>query len=160
MIITAPNPILFTERKPTIFLCGSIENGAAEDWQTKFADYLDRNGYNVLNPRRKDWTKSWECRASNINFRDQVVWEQNALAVADRFLIWLDDATQSPISLLEFGQICCTRKPAIVFASPKFWKYGNIEIMCHLYGIPLINNEIGIEEIINQYSYLYEMLWK
>lgn len=137
MIITAPEPINVGPYQECVFLAGSIEQGTAENWQDKVAARLDAEGYNVFNPRRKEWDATWEQRYSNIQFRDQVIWEQNALERADVVIFYFDKNTKSPITLLELGQVLAARKNCVVYCDPEFWRYGNIEVMCHLYGVRL-----------------------
>lgn len=50
-----------------VFLAGSIEMGAAKEWQQQAIDLFDsmipeeqRSDYLILNPRRPDWDSSWK----------------------------------------------------------------------------------------------------
>ena len=139
MIIKAPNRIVKEGRKPTVFLAGSIEMGTAENWQEIIAkEYGVR--CTILNPRRDDWDSSWNQIYEDKNFRDQVIWEQTGIGNADFVLFYFDKNTKSPITLLEFGQCIGLGKKMMVCCPTEFWRYGNIEIMCHLYSIPLYNN--------------------
>lgn len=62
-----------------VFLAGSIEMGAAENWQDKLTELLsDADGY-ILNPRRDDWDSSWEQAIGNAQFYNQVQWELKAM---------------------------------------------------------------------------------
>lgn len=86
---------------PTIFLAGSIEQGVAEDWQQLALHMLNKNLFNILNPRQKNWD------ATRINdpeyLGDQVRWELQGIDIADAVIMYFDPATKSPISLLELG---------------------------------------------------------
>src|SRR3954449_1899521 len=67
-----------------VFLAGSIEMGKAEQWQEAIVDALsDVGNLVVLNPRRDDWDDSWEQRADNPQFFEQVSWELDMLDAAD-----------------------------------------------------------------------------
>jgi Nucleoside 2-deoxyribosyltransferase like len=81
-LIFAPNPIPDTTR-PKIFLSGSIDNGAAEDWQTRLYNACSELDVVFLNPRRPDWDSTWEPVKTNPQFREQVTWELDGLDRAD-----------------------------------------------------------------------------
>jgi hypothetical protein len=129
----------------SVFLAGSIEMGAAEDWQQSLGDWLLTKNYNVFNPRRKDWDSSWIQTYENPNFSQQVKWELNALEKADIIIMYLDPGTKSPISLLELGLHANSKKLWVV-CPDGFYRKGNVEVVCSQYDIPLFNN---LEELKN-----------
>jgi Nucleoside 2-deoxyribosyltransferase like len=50
--------------------------GKAEQWQERIADALSGAGdLIILNPRRDDWDDSWQQRADDPQFSEQVSWE-------------------------------------------------------------------------------------
>lgn len=119
-----------------IFLAGSIEMGAAENWQDRVCEYVSQYDIDILNPRRDNWDSSWEQSIDNENFKSQVEWELNALDAADKIMFYFDPATKSPISLLELGLHANSSK--LYVCCPKgFWRSGNIEIVCKRFNIPL-----------------------
>ncbi len=120
---------------PFLFLAGSIEMGAAEDWQAVVIHKL-HSKYNILNPRRLDWDDTWEQTCENAHFSQQVNWELNALEKADVILMYFDPNTKSPISLLELGLFARSGK-LIVCCPDGFWRKGNVEIVCMRYHITL-----------------------
>lgn len=132
-----------------IFLAGSIELGAAENWQEKIINLLIKkelsNSY-ILNPRRADWDSSWIQDIKNDKFRKQVEWELNALELSDKILMYFDVTTKSPISLLEFGMYAKTGK-LIVCCPEGFWRKGNIDVVCAKYRIKQVNT---IEELAKE----------
>ena len=130
-VINAPNPIPDSMPHPWLFLAGSIEMGAAEQWQKNIIDGLADTTGTIFNPRRSDWDSSWEQRAHNREFHTQVSWELMTMDMADYVFFNFCDGTQSPITLLELG-ICSVAKPkvTIVRATSGFWRFGNIEIVC------------------------------
>ena len=97
----------------TIFLAGSIEMGAAEDWQEEVVQYFSDVNVVLLNPRRDNWDSSWEQSISNPQFYEQVTWELNAMDLADKILINFLPNTKSPISLLELGIYAHTDKVVV-----------------------------------------------
>jgi len=132
------NIALRDRRKKSIFLAGSIENGAAEDWQARLGKWLLWKNYNVFNPRREDWDSSWIQSYENPQFSQQVKWEMNALDKADYIVMYFDPATKSPISLLELGLHAHGGKLFVV-CPDGFYRKGNVEVVCSIYDIPLFN---------------------
>ena len=120
----------------TVFLAGSIEMGAAENWQEKVTQYFKDSSWTVFNPRRDDWDSSWKQEFENPHFFQQVYWELAALEQADLIIMYFDPNTKSPISLLELGLFARSGKLRVVCPSG-FWRKGNVEITCHFYNIPL-----------------------
>lgn len=123
----------------TVFLAGSIEMGAAEDWQTKIAKDLGDLPVTLFNPRRDSWDPTWEQSINNPEFRYQVTWEMNMLELADIIFLYILPETKSPISLLELGKHADSGK-MIVCCPDGFWRKGNVEIVCARHGIPLYND--------------------
>lgn len=120
-----------------VFLAGSIEMGAAINWQDKLTELLsDTDGY-ILNPRRDDWDSSWEQSLENAQFRNQVQWELKAMELADRILMYFDPATKSPISLMELGMYCSSNK-LVVCCPDGFWRKGNVDVVCERYRTPQV----------------------
>jgi hypothetical protein len=120
-----------------LFLAGSIEMGEAERWQERVvAAMSDAADLVILNPRRDDWDSTWEQRADNPLFFEQVSWELDMLDAADIVVMYLAPASKSPISLLELG-LCARSGKLKVCCPPGFWRRGNVEVVCARYRIPL-----------------------
>ena len=132
--VKAPSEPSFEIR---VFLAGSIEMGQAEQWQARIVGALSGvNDVVVLNPRRDDWDSSWEQRADNPQFVEQVSWELDMLDAADIVVVYLAPGTMSPVSLLELG--LCARSGKLKVCCPKgFWRRGNVEVVCSRNQIPL-----------------------
>ena len=140
MIYLPPQNIASRDRnKKSIFLAGSIEMGKAEDWQKELGNWLMERNYNIFNPRRDDWDSSWSQTYEDPQFSQQVKWELNALDKSDWIIMYLDPLTKSPISLLELGLFANSKK-LIVVCPDGFWRNGNVEVVCSLYDIPLLNS--------------------
>lgn len=125
-----------TQSYPSIFLAGSIEMGAAEDWQAKAIEMLSPNASVIYNPRRPDWDSSWEQEIGNPEFNGQVNWELDMIEQANYVLMYFDPATKAPISLMELGY-CGAIKPAhtYVVCPEGYWRKGNVDILCERTGI-------------------------
>lgn len=123
----------------SVFLAGSIEMGNAEDWQNELAKQFEKNGWDVLNPRRDEWDSSWKQEFENPQFYQQVTWELNALEHADLIVMYFDPKTKSPISLLELGLYARSGKLMVV-CPEGFWRKGNVDIVCQYYKIPLYDD--------------------
>jgi hypothetical protein len=122
----------------SIFLAGSIEMGAAEDWQTRVQNELAEFPITIFNPRRDEWDSSWEQRETNPQFNHQVNWEMNMLENASFIFMYFSPETKSPISLLELG--LHAEDNIIVCCPDGFWRKGNVEIVCSRNSIPLFND--------------------
>jgi len=122
-------------QRPIVFLAGSIEMGAAEDWQQKLYSNIGSLGNcTFLNPRRKDWDSSWKQEKTHAEFRRQVEWELEALDWCDIIALWLCPGTVSPISLLELGLHLRSGK-LIIGCPPGFARKGNVDITAERYGV-------------------------
>lgn len=127
---------------PTIFLAGSIEMGAAENWQEVIERTFEKEDVTFFNPRRDDWDSSWHQDGEQFN--TQVNWELNALDESDIIFMYFSPETKSPISLLELGLYAGERK-MIVVCPDGFWRKGNVSVVCTRYSIPMFNTiEEGI----------------
>lgn len=133
-----------TKYRPTVFLAGSIEMGAAEDWQVRIENEVSDLEVTLFNPRRDDWDSSWTQEQSNPQFNHQVNWEMNRLEQCDIMFMYFSPETKSPISLLELGAYG-HYKQAVVCCPPGFWRRGNVEIFCTRQNIPMFNT---LEEAI------------
>lgn len=112
-----------------IFLAGSIENGEAEDWQSKVVKRF--SGYqNVvfLNPRRKTWDPTLDHGSQE--FQTQVKWELEHLYLADVVLFYFQPGTNSMVSLLELGLLLGLRANVIICCSPEYKRSANVRILC------------------------------
>jgi hypothetical protein len=150
--IQAPNRAIpeKSSRWPSIFLAGSIEMGAAENWQSKILNDFKRYDILFFNPRRDDWDSSWKQELNNPQFYEQVTWELDHLNKADIIALYFDPNTKSPISLLELGLYANTRS-VVVCCPDEFWRKGNVDIVCQRYGIPVFNNyDAWLVEIKNK----------
>lgn len=114
--------------------------GQAEQWQKRIVNALsDVGGLVILNPRRDDWDDSWEQRADDPRFSEQVSWELDMLDAADVVVMYLAPGTKSPVSLLELG--LCARSGKLKVCCPEgFWRRGNVEMVCQRHRIPLFES--------------------
>jgi len=153
--IKAPKNVLAqfnpTDKPRFLFLAGSIEMGAAEEWQDRVARELKDSIWTILNPRRDDWDSSWVQSIDNEKFMErnnnveQVVWELEGLERAQGIMIYFDPNTKSPITLLELGLVSnllgTERLKEIVVVCPEgFWRKGNVDIICQRYGLKQFNS--------------------
>ena len=119
----------------SVFLAGSIEMGAAEDWQSKVAKSMIGHDATVFNPRREGWDSSWKQEQSQDQFNEQVNWEMCYLERSEIIFMYLAPEPKSPISLLELGLHAASGK-MIVVCPEGFWRKGNVDIVCARHGIP------------------------
>jgi hypothetical protein len=121
----------------SVFLAGSIEMGAATNWQRQVEVALDGLSVVILNPRRDAWDAGWVQSIGNPEFREQVEWELEAQERADVIAMYFDPATRAPVTLLELGLFARSGK-LVVCCPDGFWRKGNVEIVCARYGVPLV----------------------
>jgi len=118
-----------------VFLAGSIEMGAAVNWQTQVEEALkDCNNMVLFNPRRDDWDDTWEQTIKNAQFVGQVKWELEAMERANIIAMYFDPNTKSPITLLEFGLHARSGK-LVVCCPDGFYRKGNVDVVCQRYNI-------------------------
>jgi hypothetical protein len=132
---------------PTIFLAGSIDMGAATNWQHDLITVLGDRKISVLNPRRDDWDSSWKQSIDEPQFRTQVEWELDGLERADVIAMWFAKDSVAPITLLELG--LCARAGTLIVGCPEgFWRKGNIEVVCARFGIPIAKDWAAFVAIV------------
>lgn len=121
----------------TVFLAGTIDNGYSNNWQDALCSKLDGDIL-VCNPRREHWDENTPVK----ELQYQIAWEQQHLHISDLIVMVLLDNSQSPISLMELGEFCSSKK-MIVFCTPKFYRYWNVKDLCLRKGILMYEtNEI------------------
>lgn len=127
---------------PKIFLAGTIDMGNSVDWQNYLCKFLDDHNKRcvIFNPRRNVWPDN-----KSDEFEYQVNWELNHLEDSDIILMNILGTSKSPITLLEMGLFMKSGK-LVVICENDFYRYGNVEITCHKYNVPLYNN---LEEYLN-----------
>lgn len=143
-VYKAPEPVPYDDDIGiTLFLGGSIEMGAAENWQERLTRELsDIDDLTILNPRRDDWDSSWvQDPTPGTKFREQVDWELDNQVLCDINLYYFVPGTMSPITLLELGAFCDTSLfNTIVFCPKEFWRYGNVAVLCERAEVPLFDS--------------------
>jgi hypothetical protein len=152
-VVTPPTQVTPSTDLVDIFLAGSIEMGAAVNWQTDLGTILSaipEVGI-VYNPRRDDFDASQEQKISNAYFSGQVNWEADGFENSPVVFFYFDPNTQSPITLLELGNLLGRNKvitdsfplmkpfqqSLVVYCPNGFWRQGNVEIMCYRNGIQI-----------------------
>lgn len=123
-----------------LFLAGSIDQGAARDWQADLTARLADLDVAVYNPRREAWDASWDQSIDNPEFVEQVRWELDHLDQADIIALVFDENGKAPISLLELGLHAPSGK-IVCFCPNRFWRAGNVQVVCDRYGIPLFEDD-------------------
>jgi nucleoside 2-deoxyribosyltransferase len=131
----------------TLFLAGSIDMGAARDWQKVMEEALSDLPVAIFNPRRDDWDSRWEQDISNPDFRLQVEWELDHIERADIVPFWFDADSKAPVTMMELGIAAATGK-AIVYCPKAFWRSGNVQIICARHHIALFEDEAAFIDAV------------
>lgn len=151
--IQAPKSFSHIDDKKTfsLFLGGSIEMNTAERWQDRLKEELKNYDVVMFNPRRDDWDSSIQQTILDSRFSEQVNWELDALDSSSLIVFYFDPNTKSPITLLELG-LYANRGNVIVCCPDRFWRKGNVEIVCKRHGIKL---EHTFDSLISQIKLLF-----
>lgn len=144
-IIVAPDRLTKVSGK-SVFLAGSIDMGAAIDWQATAIDAFSKLSVTVFSPRRKDWDSSWIQDINFAPFREQVEWELDMLDNATVIMLFFAGGSLSPISLLELGLYAKSGR-LVVGCPPDFYRRGNVEIVCKRLNVPIYNT---FEELLQE----------
>lgn len=135
----------FATGAPSVFLAGSIENGAADDWQVKAIKALSAafDDIVIVNPRRVNWNPNLVQSIHEPEFKHQVTFELDHIEKVDTVLVWIDPSTKSPITLLELGLLSGSVymgdiNRTVVGCPQGFYRRGNVEVVCDRYRIPLV----------------------
>jgi hypothetical protein len=132
----------------SVFLAGTTNKVDSHDWREVLSTALSNVPVTIYNPYRADWDSSWREDIEFAPYREQVEWELEKQDKADIVVIYFHPATQAPVSLLEFG--LCARVPgkAIVVCPEGYWKRGNVQIVCDIYGVEMVDNTDGLREAV------------
>ena len=144
-VIKAPHPV--PSGVFSIFLGGSIDMGAAENWQERLskdlADYSDE--LVLVNPRRDDWDSSWvQDPTPGTQFYEQVDWELEQQEDVSMIVYYFAAESKAPITLLELGIFGRGLGPGpfnVIVCCPKeFYRYGNVKMVCDRYNIKMVES--------------------
>jgi len=146
-IIKPPTSIEVDNNFKSCFLAGTIDGGFSQNWQNKVSEKLSDYAINIYNPRRDKWEGSWEQNINNIDLKNQINWEYNALDKSDYILMNILPDSQSPITILEFGMYAKSGK-LLVCCPKEFFRYANIQVTCYRFNIPLFDN---VDDLLNDF---------
>lgn len=140
VMLMAPEKEKTSDLGIKVFLAGTIDGGASENWQRKFYEELKKRCHDtvtVFNPRRDDWPDD-----GSDEVRNQIRWEHEHMDKADIIVMNLLPDSKSPISLMEIGMFADSGK-LMVFCQEDFYRYDNVDMVCDRYDIPLyLTNDI------------------
>jgi hypothetical protein len=154
-VIIAPEPLPTQFEHPAIFLAGSIDEGAAVEWQKQFMAAFATDAVTLLNPRRDQW-RSTVVQAANVpEFREQVDWELTGLERANLIALHFAPESRAPISLLELGLFARTGK-LIVSCPDGYWRKGNVEMVCRRYGVTLVGSLEALIQAVRDRLVIYQ----
>lgn len=139
IVLKAPQHYIQDDRL-SIFLGGSIDMGAAENWQDRLIrDLEDYDQLVILNPRRDDWDSTWvQDPTPETQFYKQVSWELDCQDQADLIVYYFAADSKAPITLLELGRYA--GENVLVCCPTSFYRYGNVRILCDRLGIDLVTS--------------------
>lgn len=133
-----------------LFLAGSIDLGAAPEWQRTLAtSLLDIPRLLILDPRRDEWDSNWAQSIHDPNLRGQVEWELAGLELADVIAYYFAPGSKSPVTMLELG-LHAREGKAVVCCPDGFWRKGNVDIVCGKYGVEQVDDLDALEAALRK----------
>ncbi len=132
----------------SVFLAGTTTAVGDVDWREKLSASLYEHPITIFNPHRADWDSTWREDIAFEPYREQVLWELDKQSKADLVVIYFHPATMAPISLLELGLSAQVPGRVIAIAPEGYWKRGNVQIVCHKFGIELLDTIDNLHDII------------
>lgn len=150
-ILTPNSPPEEQPIHPTsIFLAGPTEI----PWRDVFLSLLTStaatlpNGLTVYNPFQPNWDSTWrEDYATDPKFRAQTDWEMERMDSATVVVVYFDERSKAPVSLLELGLVARSGR-AVVGCQQGFWKRGNVQAVCERLGVPLVEDMDGLVKMV------------
>lgn len=121
-----------TEEK-FIFLAGSMDQEKPNSWRSQAIVSLQES-YHIFDPTQKEYGTLTELQMKN-----HVKWELDALNRADIILLNFLSNTFSPISLVELGLHVAGNK-LIVICPKEFYKNTYVTTLCETYNTPLFRS--------------------
>ncbi|KAF2818161.1 hypothetical protein CC86DRAFT_239237, partial [Ophiobolus disseminans] len=132
-------PSEISPKRISLFTAGSIEMGAAVPWQNRLIEHLKHLPITISNPRKDSWDPKVDVKSHDVKFKMQVEWELEALKRATVICFFYDVDTISPVTLMELGLWANSGK-VIVCCGGKYWRSGNVDIVCDRYNIPRVDS--------------------
>lgn len=134
--VAPERPVEPLRRRKSVFLAGTIDNGASDDWQAQAIESLAPLAEHIFNPRREAWDPQWVGSKDHPEFKKQVNWELDHIEDASLVLIYFAPGSLSPITLLELGLLAERSPRKILVCCPDpFWRKGNVDVLCERKGI-------------------------
>ncbi|KAF8860025.1 hypothetical protein BDZ45DRAFT_548670, partial [Acephala macrosclerotiorum] len=133
----------------TVFLSGTIHFPPATDWRVRIQSSLSHLPITILNPVRPDWDSSWKEDINFEPFNKQVNWELGGMEDADVLAVYFGSNTEAPITLMELGLAAGKAgKRVVVACVDGYKKKGNVQVVCHRYGIEVVKDEVELAEAV------------
>lgn len=134
MIITSEQKIPEkNSHEKYVFLAGSIDNRYFGNWRKETAKKLETK-VNVFDP-----TNMKHDSLNDAEMKSHIIWELDALAIADKILLNFLPDSKSPISLVELGLYVASNK-LIVVCPKEFYKSRYVFTLCEKYNTPIFEN--------------------
>lgn len=132
----------------SVFLAGTTTAVGNVDWREKLSALLRGHPITIFNPNRPDWDNTWREDITFDPYREQVLWELDKQVKADLVVVHFHPATEAPISLLEFGLSAQVPGKVVAIAPVGYPKRGNVQIVCHKFGIDFLDSIDEAHEVI------------
>ncbi|KAI7786263.1 hypothetical protein LA080_004084 [Diaporthe eres] len=131
----------------SIFLAGPTEISWRAGFIAALRQRLTSTNITVFDPFQPRWDGTWrEDVDKDPRFAAQVDWELAAQDTAATIAVFFHADSKAPVSLLELG-LCARSGKAVVGCEPGYWKRGNVQAVCHRYGVPLADSLDGLVDL-------------
>ena len=144
------SPDVYDAGPGSIFLGGSMTE--TNDWREHFIEGFKSYDVSFLSPYRKNQPNITD---ENLDLNDPAIiehikWVNNAIDDAWMVFLYFDPSTKSPLSLLDFADLCKNKK-AIVCCPKDFWKSTIIKTVCIEFNVQFF------EDLENYIEYLKKL---
>lgn len=119
--------------KPYLFLAGSMDLDKVLSWRQEFINCFFET-YHFLDP-----TNKLHGSLTNTQMKSHILWELEALELADIVVLNLLPKAKSPISLVELGLYAKSGK-LIVICPENFYQKRYVKTLCEYYKVPLYSS--------------------
>lgn len=116
-----------------VFLAGSMDNRYFGNWRIEAVKKLETK-VNVFDPTNMD-----NDSLNDAEMKSHILWELDALAIADKILLNFLPDSKSPISLVELGLYVASKK-LIVVCPKAFYKSRYVYTLCEKYNTPIFED--------------------
>ena len=147
VVLRPPKPISAVKDAFSVFFSSTAEINSFLPWQNLILKELIDEEIVCFNPFRNAWDLAWEeVDDYEDKYKNQVLWELQALDQANLIVMYFCSNVKAPVSLLEFGLQAKSGK-LLICCAKDFWRKKFIDVVCKQYGI---SQACSLEEVVDK----------